>query len=149
MYIVLGILYESYIRPITILSTLPSATIGALGALLLTGRELDMVGIIGIVLLIGIVKKNAIMMIDFALVAQREQQKSAREAIFSAAMVRFRPILMTTFAALFSALPLMFGLGAVAQLRRPLGLVVVGGVWGSHLLTLCTRPGVLRSFRCL
>src|SRR5690625_1245481 len=146
MYIVLGILYESYIHPITILSTLPSATIGALGALLLTGRELDMVGIIGIVLLIGIDKKNAIMMIDFALVAQREQQKSAREAIFSAAMVRFRPILMTTFAALFSALPLMFALGAGAELRRPLGLVMVGGVLCSQLLTLYTTPVVYLFF---
>src|SRR5699024_4643955 len=122
--------------------TLPSATIGALGALLLTGRELDMVGIIGIVLLIGNDKKNDNMMIDFALVAQREEQKSARDAIFSAAMVRLVTMLMTTFAALFMALPWMFALGAGALLRRSLGLVMVGGLLCSQLLTLYTTAVV-------
>src|SRR5690606_6248184 len=128
MYIVLGVLYESYIHPVTILSTLPSATIGALAALLLTGRELDMVGVIGIILLIGIVKKNAIMMIDFALVAQRQDKLPAHTAIYQAALLRFRPILMTTFAALFSAIPLMLATGAGAEMRQPLGLVLVGGL---------------------
>lgn len=146
MYIVLGILYESYIHPITILSTLPSATIGALAALLLTGRELDMVGVIGIILLIGIVKKNAIMMIDFALVAQRQDQLSAREAIHQAALLRFRPILMTTFAALFSAVPLMLATGSGAEMRQPLGLVMVGGLICSQLLTLFTTPVIYLFF---
>ena len=146
MYIVLGILYESYIHPITILSTLPSATIGALAALLLTGRELDMVGIIGIILLIGIVKKNAIMMIDFALVAQRQEQLSAFDAIHQAALLRFRPILMTTFAALFSAVPLMLATGSGAEMRQPLGLVMVGGLICSQLLTLFTTPVIYLFF---
>lgn len=146
MYIVLGILYESYIHPVTILSTLPSATIGALAALLLTGRELDMVGIIGIILLIGIVKKNAIMMIDFALVAQRQDKLSARDAIHQAALLRFRPILMTTFAALFSAVPLMLATGSGAEMRQPLGLVMVGGLVCSQLLTLFTTPVIYLFF---
>lgn len=146
MYIVLGILYESYIHPITILSTLPSATIGALAALLLTGRELDMVGVIGIILLIGIVKKNAIMMIDFALVAQRKDKLPAHTAIYQAALLRFRPILMTTFAALFSAIPLMLATGAGAEMRQPLGLVMVGGLICSQLLTLFTTPVIYLFF---
>src|SRR5690625_403929 len=140
MYIVLGILYESYIHPITILSTLPSAAIGALLALLLVGSELDMIGIIGVILLIGIVKKNAILMIDFALDAQRRRGLSADHAIYEAALLRFRPILMTTFAALFSAIPLMFSVGAGAELRQPLGLVMVGGLLCSQLLTVFTTP---------
>lgn len=146
MYIVLGMLYESYIHPITILSTLPSATIGALAALLLTGRELDMVGVIGIILLIGIVKKNAIMMIDFALVAQRKDKLPADQAIYQAALLRFRPILMTTFAALFSAIPLMLATGAGAEMRQPLGLVMVGGLICSQLLTLFTTPVIYLFF---
>src|SRR5690606_564387 len=127
MYIVLGILYESYIHPITILSTLPSAAIGALLALLMTGKALDMIGIIGIILLIGIVKKNAIMMIDFALDAERRRGLAPRAAIHEAALLRFRPILMTTLAALFAAIPLMLSTGAGSELRQPLGLVMVGG----------------------
>lgn len=146
MYIVLGVLYESYIHPITILSTLPSATIGALAALLLTGRELDMVGIIGIILLIGIVKKNAIMMIDFALVAQRQDKLSAFEAIHQAALLRFRPILMTTFAALFSAVPLMLATGSGAEMRQPLGMVMVWGLVCSQILTLFTTPVIYLFF---
>ena len=146
MYIVLGILYESYIHPITILSTLPSAAIGALVALLLAGRDLDMVGVIGIILLIGIVKKNAIMMIDFALEAQREQGLSPRQAIHQAALLRFRPILMTTLAALFSAIPLMFASGSGAELRQPLGLVMVGGLLASQVLTLFTTPVIYLFF---
>lgn len=146
MYIVLGILYESYIHPITILSTLPSATIGALAALLITGRELDMVGVIGIILLIGIVKKNAIMMIDFALVAQRQDKLPAQQAIHQAALLRFRPILMTTFAALFSAIPLMLASGSGAEMRQPLGLVMVGGLICSQVLTLFTTPVIYLFF---
>ncbi|HRL21176.1 MAG TPA: multidrug efflux RND transporter permease subunit [Alcaligenes sp.] len=146
MYIVLGILYESYIHPVTILSTLPSAAIGALLALLLAGRDLDMVGVIGIILLIGIVKKNAIMMIDFALEAQREQGLTPRQAIHQAALLRFRPILMTTLAALFSAIPLMFATGSGAELRQPLGLVMVGGLLASQVLTLFTTPVIYLFF---
>lgn len=146
MYVVLGILYESTIHPITILSTLPSATVGALLALLLTGRPLDLVAVIGVVLLIGLVKKNGIMMVDFALDAQRTQGMAPREAIHRAAMLRFRPILMTTLAALFGALPLMLASGSGAELRQPLGLVMVGGLLVSQVLTLFTTPVVYLFF---
>ena len=128
VYIVLGVLYESFIHPITILSTLPSAGVGALLALLIAGSDLGVIGIIGIVLLIGIVKKNAIMMIDFALVAEREQGMSPRDAIYHASLLRFRPILMTTMAALLGALPLMLGTGTGSELRHPLGITIVGGL---------------------
>jgi multidrug efflux pump len=140
MYIVLGVLYESYIHPVTILSTLPSAGVGALLALLIARHDLGVVGIIGIVLLIGIVKKNAIMMIDFALDAERNEGKSPREAITQACLLRFRPILMTTLSALFAALPLMLGGGVGSELRNPLGLTMVGGLIVSQLLTLFTTP---------
>ncbi len=146
MYIVLGVLYESYIHPITILSTLPSAGVGALLALLISGTELDMIGIIGIILLIGIVKKNAIMMIDFALDAERKRGLSPRAAIHEAALLRFRPILMTTLAALFGALPLMLSTGTGAELRQPLGLVMVGGLLLSQVLTLFTTPVIYLMF---
>jgi len=140
MYIVLGVLYESYIHPITILSTLPSAGVGALLALTITGTDLGVLGIIGIILLIGIVKKNAIMMIDFALDAQRNQSLPPMEAIRQACLLRFRPILMTTLSALFAALPLMLGSGIGSELRQPLGLAMVGGLLVSQLLTLFTTP---------
>ncbi len=140
MYIVLGVLYESFIHPVTILSTLPSAGVGALIALMLTGHDLDIVGIIGVILLIGIVKKNAIMMIDFALDAERDQGLSPREAIHQACLLRLRPILMTTFAALFGALPLILGAGAGSELRQPLGIAIVGGLLVSQALTLFTTP---------
>ncbi|WP_312913367.1 MdtB/MuxB family multidrug efflux RND transporter permease subunit [Stutzerimonas nitrititolerans] len=146
MYIVLGVLYESYIHPVTILSTLPSAAVGALLALLLTGNDLGLIAIIGIILLIGIVKKNAIMMIDFALEAERHQGMSPRDAIFRAALLRFRPILMTTLAALFGAIPLMLASGSGAELRQPLGLVLVGGLLLSQLLTLFTTPVIYLFF---
>lgn len=142
MYIVLGILYESLIHPVTILSTLPSATVGALLALLITGQPLDLIAVIGIVLLIGLVKKNGIMMVDFALDAQRNQGLMPDEAIYQAALMRFRPILMTTLAALFGAIPLMLGTGSGAELRQPLGLVMVGGLMVSQVLTLFTTPVV-------
>ncbi|NVZ53368.1 MdtB/MuxB family multidrug efflux RND transporter permease subunit [Pseudomonas sp. B6002] len=146
MYIVLGVLYESYIHPITILSTLPSAAVGALLALLLSGNDLGMIAIIGIILLIGIVKKNAIMMIDFALDAERNQGLDPQTAIYQAALLRFRPILMTTLAALFGAVPLMLATGSGAELRQPLGLVMVGGLLVSQVLTLFTTPVIYLYF---
>ncbi len=142
VYIVLGILYESYIHPITILSTLPSAGVGAVLALLLTHMDLSLIALIGIILLIGIVKKNAIMMIDFALAAERGEGKSSRDAIFQACMLRFRPIMMTTMAALLGALPLALGVGTGSELRRPLGISIIGGLLVSQMLTLFTTPVV-------
>jgi multidrug efflux pump len=142
VYIVLGVLYESYIHPVTILSTLPSAGVGAILALMLTGNDLTVVALIGIILLIGIVKKNAIMMIDFALEAEREEHKPPEEAIFQACLLRFRPIMMTTMAALLGGLPLALLSGTGAELRRPLGITIVGGLILSQLLTLYTTPVV-------
>ena len=146
MYIVLGVLYESYIHPVTILSTLPSAGVGALLALILARTDLGIIGIIGIILLIGIVKKNAIMMIDFALDAERNEGKSPREAIYQACLLRFRPILMTTMAALLGALPLMIGTGVGSELRFPLGITMVGGLIVSQILTLFTTPVIYLAF---
>jgi multidrug efflux pump subunit AcrB len=142
VYIVLGVLYESYIHPITILSTLPSAGVGALLALIITKSELNVIGIIGIILLIGIVKKNAIMMIDFALEAERKENKGPLEGIYQACLLRFRPIMMTTMAALLGGLPLALGTGTGSEMRRPLGITIVGGLMVSQLLTLYTTPVV-------
>jgi multidrug efflux pump subunit AcrB len=140
VYIVLGVLYESYIHPLTILSTLPSAGVGAILALMLTRNDLTVVALIGIILLIGIVKKNAIMMIDFALVAERQEGKPPEEAIYQASLLRFRPIMMTTMAALLGAVPLAFGTGTGSELRHPLGITIIGGLLLSQLFTLYTTP---------
>ena len=142
VYIVLGVLYESLIHPITILSTLPSAGVGALLALRATGNELNVISLIGIILLIGIVKKNAIMMIDFAIGAERRENKSPEEAIYQACLLRFRPITMTTMAALLGGMPLALGTGVGSEMRRPLGIAIVGGLLFSQLLTLYTTPVV-------
>ena len=146
VYIVLGILYESFIHPITILSTLPSAGVGALLALLIFKIDLSVIAMIGVILLIGIVKKNAIMMIDFALVAEREHGKSPEEAIYEACMLRFRPIMMTTMAALLGGVPLAFGHGTGSELRQPLGVTIVGGLIVSQCMTLFTTPVIYLMF---
>ena len=149
IYIVLGVLYESFIHPLTILSTLPSAGVGALLALMLYKQDLSVVALIGIVLLMGIVKKNAIMMIDFALEAERKQGLSPRESIVQASLLRFRPIMMTTLAALFGAVPLAFESGTGSELRNPLGITIIGGLLLSQLLTLFTTPVIYLGFDAL
>ena len=146
VYLVLGILYESLIHPLTIISTIPSAGVGALLALFLTHTDLTVIAIIGIILLIGIVKKNAIMMIDFALVTEREEGRNSRDAIFEACQLRLRPILMTTMAAMLGALPLALGSGMGSELRRPLGVTIIGGLILSQMLTLYTTPVVYLYF---
>jgi multidrug efflux pump len=146
VYLVLGILYESYIHPITILSTLPSAGVGALLALEFTRTDLSVIAVIGIILLIGLVKKNAIMMIDFALAAERNEGKSSRDSIYEACLLRFRPIMMTTMAAMLGALPLALGTGTGSELRRPLGITIIGGLIVSQMLTLFTTPVVYLYF---
>jgi multidrug efflux pump subunit AcrB len=146
VYIVLGILYESLIHPITILSTLPSAGVGAILALLLTGTDLSVIALIGILLLIGIVKKNAIMMIDFAIQAERDEGLAPIDAIYKACQLRFRPIMMTTLSAIFGGLPLAIGMGVGSELRRPLGITIVGGLLVSQMLTLFTTPVVYLFF---
>jgi multidrug efflux pump subunit AcrB len=142
VYIVLGVLYESYIHPITILSTLPSAGVGAVLAMMFTRTDLNLIAIIGVILLIGIVKKNGIMMVDFAIAAERTGGKTPEEAIYEACLLRFRPIMMTTMAALFGALPLALGTGVGSELRRPLGIAIVGGLIFSQMMTLYTTPVV-------
>ena len=146
VYIVLGVLYENYIHPITILSTLPSAGVGALLALLIFHTDLSIIAMIGIILLIGIVKKNAILMIDFALAAERREGKNSRDSIYEACLLRFRPIMMTTMAALLGALPLALGHGTGSEMRRPLGITIIGGLIVSQMLTLFTTPVVYLYF---
>jgi len=142
IYLVLGILYESYVHPLTILSTLPSAGVGAILALLLFKTDFSLVAMIGVILLIGIVKKNAIMMIDFAIDAERRENLSPRDAIYKACLLRFRPIMMTSFAAILGAMPLAFGFGTGSEIRQPLGIAIVGGLLVSQVLTLYTTPVV-------